>query len=107
MSRWLTSERGIAWLVCIFALTIAVFAAVAVYALSQARGAVDEIQLSRYELCIQQNDRHDKTIASLDEQIAALPPRRKARAEAARDGTVALIDTLAPKRDCEALFVRP
>lgn len=54
--------------------------------------------------CVEQNVRHDKTIATLDALIAKLPPGpRRERSERNRDGTVLLIKALAPKRDCDAL----
>ena len=53
--------------------------------------------------CAQQNMRHDRTIARLNALVAEIPlgsPRR-ARAEKGKAGTVALIDALAPKFDCD------
>jgi hypothetical protein len=52
--------------------------------------------------CREQNERHDKAIAKLDQIIAELPPGpRKRDAEQRRPGTILLIDALAPKKDCE------
>jgi hypothetical protein len=64
------------------------------------------IQASRQDTirraCVEQNVRHDQTLKKLDEQIERLPAgARKARAERNRDGTIALIDALVPKRDCD------
>lgn len=51
--------------------------------------------------CRQQNRNHDKTIRILDRRIAQFPPgRRRDRAERGRAFTVALIEALAPHRDC-------
>ena len=51
--------------------------------------------------CREQNRRHDNTIRKLDGLIADLPPgRRRERAKAGRASTVALIEALAPKRQC-------
>ena len=50
--------------------------------------------------CEAQNERHDNTIAQLDELISEAPPERRARARQNRDGTVVLINALVPKRDC-------
>jgi hypothetical protein len=52
--------------------------------------------------CQESNRRHDATIEQLDKVIADLPPGRRARAEAGKKYTVALIDQLQPKRDCMA-----
>lgn len=61
----------------------------------------DALQDSRIEVCRETNRRHDKVLLVLDEQIAKLPARRRARAESSKAGTVALIEALTPKRDCE------
>jgi len=69
----------------------------------------DEIQQQHDAIlgnCLEQNTRHDETIRALDDAIAGLPPDRRQRAQANRDNTVALIDALAPKRDCRALAAR-
>jgi hypothetical protein len=51
--------------------------------------------------------RHDNVIATLDRLIREQPPgARKRRAVRNRAQTVALLEALAPKRDCEHL-VRP
>lgn len=66
-----------------------------------------QIQQSRkaYVLstCTDQNMRHDRTIATLDQEIAALPPTERKGAQTSRAGTVALIDAVAPKQDCAAV----
>jgi hypothetical protein len=71
----------------------------------------DDIQDSRVaftaESCRQQNMRHDVTIRKLDQLIADLPPgTQKRRARRGRESTVALIDALAPERDCRAVVRR-
>jgi hypothetical protein len=61
-----------------------------------------EVQGSRIELCQEGNVRHDRAIEKLDELIAELPPgSRRRRAERSRARTVALIEALVPKRNCE------
>lgn len=69
-------------------------------AADDAKHAVEQVQASRIELCRQANRRHDNVIAELDKQIARLPPGRRARAEAGRDGTVALLEAISPRRKC-------
>lgn len=71
----------------------------------------DDIQAQRrasiLTACREQNARHDDTIVKLDKIIADLPPGpQKDEALQQRDGTVLLIDALAPKRDCEAQLQR-
>jgi len=66
------------------------------------------VQQSRVEVtrtnCLAQNNRHDATVRKLDQLIADIPPgARRRRAERGRASTVALIDALAPKRDCKAV----
>jgi hypothetical protein len=58
------------------------------------------------EQCQGQNARHDRTIRELDAQIADLPQARRREAEARREGTVALIKALVPKRDCRAVVAQ-
>ena len=66
----------------------------------------DERARSVRASCQEVNDRHDTTIATLDKLLAKLPPSQRARAKSSRDGTVLLIEALAPKRNCEALVRR-
>lgn len=70
----------------------------------------DEIQVQRADsirlACVEQNFRHDRTIAALDTLIAKVPPGRRERARQSRAGTVLLIESLAPRRDCEGLVRR-
>jgi hypothetical protein len=65
------------------------------------------IQASRVEVakdnCRSQNERHDNTVRQLDNRIAELSGRERARADRNRDFTVSLIEALAPKRNCKAL----
>jgi hypothetical protein len=57
--------------------------------------------------CEETNARHDGTIAELHSLVAAIPdPARRARAQDGMAGTIALIEALVPKRDCEALVER-
>lgn len=66
----------------------------------------DERARSVRDSCEEVNRRHDSTIATLDKLLAKLPPSQRGRAKSNRDGTVLLIEALAPKRDCEALVRR-
>lgn len=69
---------------------------------------INEIQKSREDSirsqCREQNARHDGTIATLDQvlqNIKRTDPAQYKQAQAGRDNTVLLIDSLTPKRDCE------
>lgn len=57
--------------------------------------------------CVDQNTRHDNTIRELDARLElasqTLSPAQRAQLEQSRDFTVALIDALAPRRDCAAV----
>jgi Tfp pilus assembly protein PilN len=66
-----------------------------------------DIQQSRIDICREGNARHDDVIATLDRLIREQPAgAQKRRAVRNRAQTVALLEALAPKRDCEHL-VRP
>lgn len=111
MRRWLLSDRGLGAVLVMYAALMAVFAVVLVVMFSrtndtarEAAGAVESIQRSRFDLCEQQNARHDATLRALDMQIAKLPARERRVARARRAGTVALIDALSPRRDCVRVF---
>ena len=63
-----------------------------------------EIEESRRDVliraCREQNVRRARTIRELDRRLAALPPESRDRARESRDFTLALIEQLAPHRDC-------
>lgn len=60
-----------------------------------------------YAGCEETNVRHDQTIRRLHLLVEEMPPGpRRVRAVQAMAGSVALIDALAPKRDCRALVKR-
>jgi hypothetical protein len=69
-----------------------------------------QIQASRAESvrisCVEQNERHDGAIATLDTVIAAATedatPERIRQLEQSRASTVLLIEAVVPKRNCEA-----
>jgi hypothetical protein len=103
MGRWLKTNRGITVLLTVLITLIAITLAVGGYALHEALKAVSGIQASRRELCVQQNRRHDATIAQLDRGIARLPAHQRRRANANKAFTVDLINALSPVRDCRAL----
>lgn len=56
--------------------------------------------------CEAQNRRHDQAVVTLDRLIAEIPPENQSRAVETRNFTVALIDALVPKRDCDAVVDR-
>jgi hypothetical protein len=57
--------------------------------------------------CLDTNARHDATIRQLHRLVDRLPAGpRKVRAVQGMAGSVALIDALAPRRDCKALAAR-
>lgn len=67
----------------------------------------DERERTIRTSCVATNERHDRTIATLNQLIAELPPGpRRKRAVEGRTGTVLLIDALAPKRDCAAYVAK-
>lgn len=103
IGHWLTSDRGLAGVLVAFAVLIAALAVVVALALTQSTQAITDIQASRHDLCVDQNHHHDRTVRELDSRIAKLPPAQHRRALASRAFTVALIDSLAPKRDCARL----
>lgn len=67
----------------------------------------DEMDQSRvnitYRACREQNDRHDQTLARLNNLVSALPAPERKRAERNSAGSKALIETLTPHQDCRAL----
>jgi cell division protein FtsN len=60
--------------------------------------------------CLDTNDRHDRTIATLDRRLQVAvrraPPAQARQIRASREFSVALINALAPRRDCERLVKR-
>lgn len=76
----------------------------------EVRTLVKRVQIQRAASirrnCEDVNARHDSTIRELDRIVTALPASRRARARQRRAATVALIDALAPHRDCDALVAR-
>lgn len=85
---------------------VVLFAGSLYVAVSSNRNLATAIQQSRQEItvtrCLDLNARHDATIAKLDQEIGALPPVERKQAKTNRAGTVALIDALAPKRNCQS-----
>jgi hypothetical protein len=63
-----------------------------------------EIQQQRYDAafhnCLDQNKRHDDTLRTLRQEIAALTDGQKIRAERSEKFTEILIDSLVPHRNC-------
>jgi hypothetical protein len=100
-----SGRRGRKVMLIAWAVIIAGCLIVAGYVIGSAPG---QIQQQRAEAvnCREQNARHDAAITELDRLIRLLPLSRRARAVQGRDGTVALIEALAPKRDCSALVRR-
>jgi hypothetical protein len=57
--------------------------------------------------CLDTNRRHDLTVRRLHQLVNELPPGpRKVRAVQGMAGSIALINALAPRRDCRALAAR-
>lgn len=89
----------------LFVVTFAVSIALGLYG-----HTLGSIQHSRLVNCRQQNQRHDRTIATLNERIAAIeqqtPPARRAAVAAqlssSKAFTVSLIDDLQPHLNCHA-----
>jgi hypothetical protein len=75
---------------------------------ASAQDLAEQIQRERIRSirsnCEAQNRRNRNTIETLDELILGMPPGpRKKRAKQNRVGTVLLINSLAPVRDCDRL----
>lgn len=67
----------------------------------------DERAANILRACREVNQRHDATIHQLNVLVNAIPDKdRRARARQNIAGTVALINALAPKHNCEALVDR-
>lgn len=79
----------------------------AVIALENNQARIKQIQRERVSAvlrnCVDQNQRHDRTIRELDRLIRHVRPSQRTRAVQSRAGTVLLINSLAPKRDCRRL----
>jgi hypothetical protein len=75
------------------------------------RDLIQAIQAERtrnvLQNCVDTNRRHDLTIRRLHQLVNELPPGpRKVRAVQGMAGSIALIDALAPRRQCKALARR-
>lgn len=90
--------------------TVLTVLTVVVFVLNASR--VDQINRERAaniaRSCREVNERHDATIRELDRLFAvrlrgADSQSERKRAQESRDGTVLLIDALAPRRDCARL----
>lgn len=62
--------------------------------------AFHQLRENRLELCRDANERHDRTIDTLDREIRRLPAGQRAEANRNRKSTVALLEAIAPRRDC-------
>jgi hypothetical protein len=76
--------------------------------LSDGQNAINESRVDiNYRTCVEQNHRHDVTLAKLDSLIAQIrDPVQRARAKRGASGSKALIEALAPHQDCRALVRR-
>lgn len=74
---------------------------------SRTNDALQQVQQSRVDLCRQANERHDAVLRVLDQRIRELHGPARVRAEASRAGSVALLEAIAPKRDCQAALTPP
>lgn len=103
-------RRGLVWaaMVAMLALPAATwFAGGKLSATSNQTDAIQEERVANIlRSCREQNDRHDATIRQLRVLVDAIRDRaQRERARQGMAGTIALIDALAPKRDCDALVV--
>lgn len=67
---------------------------------------VSDIQASRLESCLDTNSRHENTLSRFNDDInrdEAIHPNKRVQDEQARVETTALIDALAPVRNCRNL----
>lgn len=119
--EWVTnSRRLLGWLI---AIQVALFTiqiplgVLSVYLLGQNRDRADEIQTSREQSarssCLEQNKRHDDTIATLNNFVTAYKAKHPDATEKQRrdiqqsvDGNVSLINALVPKDNCAERVAR-
>lgn len=89
---------------------LAIISVIVILALMNAQHAIDQIQQSRIAYCQSQNQRHDRTIAELDRELARAmrhaTTARRAQMAASRAYTIALIDQLAPRQNCSAIVAQ-
>lgn len=91
------------------AIAMAVLVGLVIHTNHKVNGQTAEIQRQRAENimrdCVDQNNRHDKTVRTLDELLkkSGVSPARRA---ASRQTTVLLINALAPKQDCDKLVAK-
>jgi coenzyme F420-reducing hydrogenase beta subunit len=86
------------------AITVAVLAATVLDTHAATQQIQDERAANIRRNCEDVNDRHDETIMRLRALVESMPAgARRSRAEQGMAGSVALIDALAPKRDCDRL----
>jgi hypothetical protein len=102
--------RLMRWLIVAVSLGTAVNSATTVLLFRANAARVQQIQaeraLSSFRFCSETNARHDATLEELDRLVAGLPRAQRVRARRGQAGTVALIEALAPRRDCRALVKR-
>lgn len=120
--RWLRRHvRYIEFAVAVFGITIIVTTFGLVNLIQEngdrareVRAAVQQIQTEREanieRACLDQNERHDDTIKELDLRLSLatladpfMAATARIQIKQSRDFTVALIDALAPRRDCAAV----
>lgn len=100
------SERAFYALLALAAVTTLVALAVSLYSvkvvhkLNSTAATLSDIQASRLDSCRETNERHDRTFAVLDAEVQALAPAKRAKAQESLPQTKALLEALAPKRDC-------
>jgi len=98
-------------LLVVIALVTGAAGGISVYLLGQNNQRTKDIQNERREAvlrtCLDQNERHDKTLNQFDIEIEKLKPtlskRELARLEGQKAANVRLIEALVPKRDCAKL----
>lgn len=110
VAHW-NATRLILGAICAFLLILGIVSLVLLNQSStratEGKNLAQAIQRSRVDQCKEGNIRHDLTITTLDQEIARLPADRQQQAKASREFTVALINTLAPYRDCTQIELAP
>jgi hypothetical protein len=71
------------------------------------KGDTIAIQQQRHDACVMQNVHHDATLVKLNQLIAELPEKQRVQARASEGFTIALINSLSPKQDCDKVAPAP
>lgn len=98
--RALYALLAIAAVAVVIAIAVSAYSVVVVHKLNSTAATLSDIQASRLDSCNETNERHDRTFAVLDAEVQALAPAKRAKAQESLPQTKALLEALAPKRDC-------